>query len=35
MEKLDVNDDKSISREEFIEGCLKDEMLRQLLAPNV
>jgi len=35
MDKLDANDDKSISRDEFIEGCLKDEMLRQLLAPNV
>lgn len=35
MEKLDVNDDKSISRDEFVEGCLKDDFLRQLLAPNV
>jgi len=35
MEKLDSNDDKSISREEFVEGCLKDDVLRQLLAPNV
>jgi len=35
MEKLDVNDDKSISRDEFVDGCLKDETLRQLLAPNV
>ncbi|CAF1002826.1 unnamed protein product [Adineta ricciae] len=35
MEKLDMNDDKNISREEFVEGCLKDDILRQLLAPNV
>ena len=35
MEKLDINDDKNISRDEFVEGCLKDEVLRQLLAPNV
>ncbi|CAF0778241.1 unnamed protein product [Rotaria sordida] len=35
MEKLDLNDDKSISRDEFVEGCLKDDILRQLLAPNV
>lgn len=35
MEQLDLNDDKNISREEFIEGCLKDEVLRKLLAPNV
>ena len=35
MEKLDLNDDKNISRDEFVEGCLKDDYLRQLLAPNV
>lgn len=35
MEKLDLNDDKNISRDEFVEGCLKDDILRQLLAPNV
>ena len=35
MEKLDLNDDKNISRDEFVEGCLKDDVLRQLLAPNV
>ena len=35
MEKLDINDDKNISRDEFVEGCLKDDILRQLLAPNV
>ncbi len=35
MDKLDLNDDKNISRDEFVEGCLKDEILRQLLAPNV
>ena len=35
MEKLDRNDDKNISRQEFIEGCLKDHVLRNLLAPNI
>ncbi len=35
MEKLDLNDDKNISRDEFVEGCLRDDILRQLLAPNV
>jgi hypothetical protein len=35
MEKLDINDDKNISRDEFVDGCLKDDILRQLLAPNV
>ena len=35
MEKLDLNDDKNISRDEFVDGCLKDDILRQLLAPNV
>lgn len=35
MEKLDLNDDKQISRDEFVDGCLKDDVLRQLLAPNV
>ncbi|CAM2701580.1 unnamed protein product [Rotaria socialis] len=35
MAVLDLNDDKHISRDEFVEGCLKDEVLRQLLAPNV
>lgn len=35
MEKLDLNDDKNISRDEFVDGCLKDDVLRQLLAPNV
>jgi Ca2+-binding EF-hand superfamily protein len=35
MEKLDINDDKNISRDEFVDGCLKDDVLRQLLAPNV
>ncbi|CAF0771050.1 unnamed protein product [Adineta steineri] len=35
MDKLDLNDDKNISRDEFVEGCLKDDILRQLLAPNV
>ena len=35
MERLDLNDNKNISRHEFIEGCLKDDVLRQLLAPNI
>jgi Ca2+-binding EF-hand superfamily protein len=35
MDKLDINDDKNISRDEFVEGCLRDDVLRQLLAPNV
>ncbi|CAF1921630.1 unnamed protein product [Rotaria magnacalcarata] len=35
MEQLDLNDDKNISRDEFVAGCLKDDVLRKLLAPNV
>jgi hypothetical protein len=31
MEKLDLNDDKNISRDEFVEGCLRDDILRQCL----
>ena len=35
MAKLDKDNDGSLSPEEFIEGCLNDEILRHLLAPNV
>jgi Ca2+-binding EF-hand superfamily protein len=34
MTKLDKDNDGKLSPEEFIDGCLNDEILRQLLAPN-
>lgn len=34
MAKLDKDNDGKLSSEEFIEGCLNDEILRHLLAPN-
>lgn len=34
MLKLDKDHDGKLSSEEFIEGCLFDEVLRSLLAPN-
>lgn len=34
MLKLDKDQDGTLSSEEFIEGCLYDEVLRNLLAPN-
>lgn len=34
MLKLDQNNDGSLSADEFIEGCLHDDILRNLLAPN-
>ena len=35
FKEIDTNDDKKISRQEFIKGCLNDEFLRFLLAPNL
>ena len=32
---IDTNEDKKISRQEFIKGCMNDEFLRHLLAPNL
>jgi hypothetical protein len=32
---IDTNDDRKISRQEFIKGCINDEFLRHLLAPNL
>jgi Ca2+-binding EF-hand superfamily protein len=34
MLALDKNKDGKLSSEEFIDGCLNDEILRHLLAPN-
>ncbi len=34
MAKLDKDNDGKLSPEEFIDGCLNDEILRHLLAPN-
>jgi Ca2+-binding EF-hand superfamily protein len=34
MSKLDKNNDGQLSAEEFIDGCMNDEFLRNLLAPN-
>jgi hypothetical protein len=34
MEKLDKDRDGKLSSDEFVEGCLNDEILRHLLAPN-
>ena len=31
FEKLDVNDDGSLDEQEFVEGCMNDERLAQLL----
>ena len=33
ISKLDKNNDKSLSRDEFIEGCLADPDIRNLLVP--
>jgi Ca2+-binding EF-hand superfamily protein len=35
FKEIDTNSDKKISRAEFIKGCLNDEFLRHLLAPNL
>lgn len=35
FQDLDSNHDRKISRQEFIEGCLKDEFLCHLLGPNI
>lgn len=32
---LDSNNDKSVSRQEFIRGCFNDPFLRHLLSPNI
>jgi Ca2+-binding EF-hand superfamily protein len=34
MSKLDKNNDGQLSSDEFIDGCMNDEFLRNLLAPN-
>jgi hypothetical protein len=34
FEKIDRDRDNYVSRDEFIDGCLKDESLRKLLAPS-
>jgi Ca2+-binding EF-hand superfamily protein len=34
MAKLDKDNDGKLDPDEFIEGCLNDEILRHLLAPN-
>ena len=31
FEKLDVNDDGSLDEQEFVDGCMNDERLAQLL----
>ncbi|CAF1559082.1 unnamed protein product [Adineta ricciae] len=33
IRKLDINHDKKISKEEFIQGCQRDEVVAKLLAP--
>ncbi|CAF1306187.1 unnamed protein product [Adineta ricciae] len=33
IKKLDINHDKKISKEEFIQGCQRDEVIAKLLAP--
>ncbi|CAF4715896.1 unnamed protein product, partial [Rotaria socialis] len=32
--KLDVSGDKKLSKEEFINGCKNDPVIRNLLAPS-
>ncbi|CAF3430705.1 unnamed protein product [Rotaria sp. Silwood1] len=34
MTKLDSNGDRSLTKDEFINGCLQDDFLKNLLAPN-
>ncbi len=34
MNKLDLNGDHSLTKDEFINGCLQDDFLKNLLAPN-
>lgn len=34
MNKLDINGDRSLTKDEFINGCLQDDFLKNLLAPN-
>ena len=34
MNKLDLNGDRALTKDEFINGCLQDDFLRSLLAPN-
>jgi hypothetical protein len=35
MTRLDLNGDRSLTKDEFINGCLQDDFLKNLLAPNV
>lgn len=34
MQKLDINNDGYLTCDEFVNGCLEDEHMRKLLAPN-
>ena len=34
MMRLDLNGDRALTKDEFINGCLQDDFLRNLLAPN-
>ncbi len=34
MTRLDLNGDRSLTKDEFINGCLQDDFLKNLLAPN-
>ncbi|KAI3381783.1 hypothetical protein SNEBB_002036 [Seison nebaliae] len=34
FEKMDTNHDGVLSKDEFIDGCLQDELLKRLLAPS-
>ena len=33
MKKLDVNEDKFLSKDEFIKGCMEDEAIQKFLIP--
>jgi Ca2+-binding EF-hand superfamily protein len=35
FDQLDTNEDNSITKYEFIEGCLKDEFLLHFLSANI
>ena len=35
MTRLDLNGDRSLTKDEFINGCLQDDFLKNLLAPNI
>ena len=35
MQRMDENNDGTLTEEEFLKGCLQDDELSKMLAPNV